>query len=120
MANPEHLEILKHGVERWNQWRKEHPDVRPDLRKGTLLTGKINRGHLRGATVTWVDLNEPSLAGADLTAADLVDADLRRASLSGANCTGANLSGADLSGADLSEANLRNALLSATNLSGGG
>jgi hypothetical protein len=23
MANPEHVEILKQGVEVWNQWRKE-------------------------------------------------------------------------------------------------
>ena len=29
MANPEHLEILKQGVEQWNKWREEHPEVRP-------------------------------------------------------------------------------------------
>ena len=32
MANPEHVEILKEGVEAWNQWRKDNPGVRPDLR----------------------------------------------------------------------------------------
>ncbi len=32
MANPEHLAILKQGVEQWNKWKKEHPDVLPDLR----------------------------------------------------------------------------------------
>lgn len=31
MSNPEHLEILKQGVEKWNEWRKENPDVWPDL-----------------------------------------------------------------------------------------
>ena len=23
MANPEHLEILNHGVEQWNKWRED-------------------------------------------------------------------------------------------------
>jgi len=27
MANPEHLAILKEGVERWNAWRVEHPEM---------------------------------------------------------------------------------------------
>ena len=36
MANPEHLEILKQGVEQWNKWREEHPDVRPDLHDADL------------------------------------------------------------------------------------
>ncbi len=31
MVNPEHLEILKQGVEAWNQWRENNPDVEPDL-----------------------------------------------------------------------------------------
>ena len=31
MANPEHLAILRRGVEEWNAWRKKHEEVRPDL-----------------------------------------------------------------------------------------
>ena len=31
MANPEHLKILKDGVEVWNRWREEHPEIEPDL-----------------------------------------------------------------------------------------
>ncbi len=31
MANPEHLAILKLGVEQWNKWRREHPEIMPDL-----------------------------------------------------------------------------------------
>src|SRR4051812_38029057 len=31
MANKEQLEILKRDVDEWNDWRADHPDVRPDL-----------------------------------------------------------------------------------------
>ena len=43
MANPEHLEILKHGVEQWNKWREEHsrvvlhPSPQPRLRRAPVL-----------------------------------------------------------------------------------
>jgi hypothetical protein len=36
MANPEHLAKLKEGVEAWNRWRKEFPDVRPFLNGADL------------------------------------------------------------------------------------
>ncbi|MFL5695877.1 MAG: pentapeptide repeat-containing protein [Ktedonobacteraceae bacterium] len=31
MANQKHLDILKQGVEVWNQWRYSHQRIRPDL-----------------------------------------------------------------------------------------
>ena len=37
MANPEHLQVLKQGVEEWNKWRDEHPDVIPDLENGGVF-----------------------------------------------------------------------------------
>ena len=36
MANPEHLAKLKEGVEAWNQWRRDFPDVRPFLNGADL------------------------------------------------------------------------------------
>jgi len=36
MANPEHLAILKQGVEVWNHWRKDNPDIKPNLRNASL------------------------------------------------------------------------------------
>jgi hypothetical protein len=36
MSNQEQLDILKQGVEVWNMWRVEHPDIRPDLREADL------------------------------------------------------------------------------------
>jgi len=32
MANQEHLDILKQGVDAWNLWRKRFITVQPDLR----------------------------------------------------------------------------------------
>ena len=32
MANQEHLDILKQGVDVWNQWRRRHPPLAPRLR----------------------------------------------------------------------------------------
>ena len=37
MANPEHLEILKQGVEEWNRRREEHPEGRPRMSHGDLF-----------------------------------------------------------------------------------
>ncbi len=36
MADPEHLAILKRGVEHWNRWRKEHPEIRAELTSAYL------------------------------------------------------------------------------------
>lgn len=68
MANPEHLAILKQGVEVWNQWRREHSDIHLDL------------------------------SGADLREADLFGADLRKANLSRTILIQTNFQQATLSG----------------------
>jgi len=31
MANDAHVALLKQGVAAWNAWRKQNPDIRPDL-----------------------------------------------------------------------------------------
>ena len=31
MANQEHLKILQQGVDAWNEWRRENPEIKPDL-----------------------------------------------------------------------------------------
>jgi uncharacterized protein YjbI with pentapeptide repeats len=85
-TKPEHLLILKQGVEVWNRWRKENPEIMPDL-EGAVLQGL-------------------SLCGVDLSGANLHHAVLSNADLGGADLTGADLRGADLSGADLSRTTL--------------
>src|SRR5438045_84900 len=41
MANQEHLDILKQGVKTWNQWRKEHSDMQPDLKGADLYNANL-------------------------------------------------------------------------------
>lgn len=76
MANPEHLEILRKGVETWNQWRQEHPQTLPDLSNA--------------------DRTPIPLGGADLSNADLSGANLSYADVNATNFCGANFSGASL------------------------
>ena len=121
MANQEHLDLLRQGVEVWNQWRKEDAENIPDLKEaylgGTHLVGVC----LRNARLTQANFSAAHLGGADLCSVDLGGAslrstDLRGANLRSANLTGANLTGAYLGGADLSEARLDYAHLSGADL----
>jgi hypothetical protein len=82
MANPEHLEIIKQGVEKWNRWRVENTEIKPDL----------SEADLRGANLSRADLGLADLSGANLSGSDLSRAALGRANLSRADLSGANLS----------------------------
>jgi hypothetical protein len=133
MANPEHLAKLKEGVEAWNWWRLENPEIKPSLSrvnfKGTDLQGMnfvgadLSEADLSGANLISMFLDEANLSGANLNGADLcgaylIRADLQRANLNWANLNKADLSEANLNLANLNIANLRETNLSKTNLSG--
>jgi len=106
MANPEHVEILKQGVEVWNKWRMRNPDVKPDLSGANLSDALLSWANLRGADLSRANLIGAVLFRANLSGADLSWADLREAGLNGAHLSGANLSDALLSWADLRGADL--------------
>ena len=103
MANLDHLDILRNGVEGWNAWRKDHPDVQIDL-SGADLRGAVLRAvNLRGANLHAVNLHRANLRGkADLSGANLSEANVRIVDFSGADLRGASLRGADLRWANLS------------------
>lgn len=138
MANGEHLALLKQGVDAWNLWKANNPDIRPNLSfatgKGIIIRGAklsgvdlsradlsradLSRADLVGANLSEANFSEAYLSNADLIGADLSEADLSNADLIGANLIGTNLSGAKLNGADLSKANLRGTDLSGAKLIG--
>lgn len=87
MIKSEHLLILEKGVEVWNRWREDNPEVTPEL-EGAMLEGfSLGKINLNGSR-----LQHAQLRNADLTGADLSGADLRGADFDGADLTGAKLS----------------------------
>jgi len=71
MANPEHLVILKKGVQFWNSWRGENPNTRPDF---------------SGADFSQISLRGAFLAGANLEGVSLVSAEVEKAVIWGLIC----------------------------------
>lgn len=121
MANPEHLKLLQQGAEKWNEWRRLNPEVKPDLSDANLsradLSGaSLYNADLSGANLRRANLIRANLSGSNLRRSDLFGTDLSAAYLSSANLTAADLSFADLSDADLSDADLSGALLGGANL----
>ncbi len=102
MANQEHLDILKQGVGVWNQWRKEHPEIEPDLERAWLGSADLQGCNLSNTNLTGATLSVANLREANLHEANLKDTMLDRADLTEANLTGATLFYTYLSNADLS------------------
>lgn len=142
MANQEHLAIFRTGVEGWNNWRVNNPEIKPDL-SGEDLSGIIFceadcleiiennaaessrflkesiviKKNLMGVNFTHTNLSEVNLSRASLIAADLSWANLINAHLAGAILKFARLYEAKLIYADLRCADLEGTRLASANLS---
>jgi hypothetical protein len=126
MANPEQLEILKQGAKKWNEWRRNNPEVVIDLFNAELpaaeLSGadlveaNLGSAFLVGANLAQAELRGADLGGAKFIGANLVRGNLHDADLRGVNFDRAMLAGADLSWADLSLASLYGANLTRADL----
>jgi uncharacterized protein YjbI with pentapeptide repeats len=46
MANDDHIAQLKKGVDAWNAWREENPDILPDLSEANLRGANLGRARL--------------------------------------------------------------------------
>jgi uncharacterized protein YjbI with pentapeptide repeats len=134
MANPEHLKILDQGVEVWNKWREDKPDITPDLSGANLSGADISdRRNFTKLMIPWpeqirliikkakqrdsrVSLYNRKFKtarehGINLTNTDLQEANLSEAILIGANFTSAILREANLEEAILPWSSLTNARL---------
>ena len=133
MAEEKHLEMLREGVEVWNKWREQNPDIEPNLESanftGAILTDaqlyhvNLTDANLENANLTRAVLDKAILKNANLTGAVLDKANLENANLTGAILTGAILTRAILDSAILTEAkvyrvNLTRAILERANLTG--
>ena len=116
MANPEHLDILKQGVEAWNKWQEQNKSIRPDLRGANLRDTDLRDTDLREADLFSANLAEADLRGANLAEADLFAANFTEADLTEADLRGANLTETDLTGANLSDVNLLYTIFGHANL----
>ncbi|MFP5262013.1 MAG: toll/interleukin-1 receptor domain-containing protein [Blastocatellia bacterium] len=125
MANPEHVKILKQGVEAWNEWRRVNHEITPDLRGADLHGLELSNSNLSDANLSDTNLQEANLSDANLCRAwiDRADcfwiglqfADLRHAIIQGSNLVGAYLNFADLRSASIIDCNLSSARLEGTN-----
>jgi len=113
MPIEEHLNKIKQGVDAWNQWREENPEIFPDLTQADIRGCQLQKINLSNT-----DLKEAKLQYSNLTGAILEKADLNNAKLLETNLQSANLKNTNLSGAGLLESNLQFADLENANLEG--
>ncbi len=121
MANPEHLKLIKLGVEPWNRWRSENPHIQPDLSDAALTHKHLNyinlvRSNLSHTNLCDINLRRSNLSEANLNYTALIRANVNFANFYGANLCYANLGDANLSNSNLSYAKLTNANLRGANL----
>ena len=98
MANQEHLQILKQGVDAWNAWRKED-DTRPQLSSADLSNTNLSKFNFFGADLSYADLRNANLELANIAHSRIIKANLHSAFLHGTLAIGTNFSGSTLTGA---------------------
>ena len=111
----DHISLLKEGVSRWNQWRREYPHIRPTLYDLDFREAGINPD-LSGINFSNADLRNANLDGAILVRANFHETNLGSATLRGANVQNANFCRTDLFCTDLSDADLTGANLQGSQL----
>lgn len=111
MANPEHLAILRQGLEAWNKWRCENSGVIIDLSSANLYQADLSFANLYQANLYQANLIWANLTGANLTGANLIWSNLTWANLTGANLTWANLFMSRIIRTNFNNANLTGACI---------
>lgn len=107
-ANPQHVEWLNEGVDRWNRRRKEEPFM-PELAR-TVFGKGANAQAISGGQprVAQIDLSDVDLSGADLRGSWFGNSVFRYADFKSATLAGATGWKSDFTWADFGDAKLWN------------
>ena len=114
MANEEHLTLLKKGVESWNKWRNENPEIKPDFSKADLRGIKLQKVNLSKSNLEEVkfqfsNLNNAILSGSRINKGKFQDVNLSSAQLDNTELKQANFFEAKLEYANMENSNLMDA-----------
>lgn len=119
-----HRDIFDRGIEVWNQWRTENPDITPDFSYQAFspVQRQFNKSsheilNLSGACFNGVGLQHSSFLNTNLSHADFTGADISHTRLIGADLSNADLSGLNLVGVDFTDAAMNNTNLIGADLS---
>ena len=100
MANKEHLEWLREGVEAWNK-RRELTPFFPDLSDMVTTQNELISVNFSGADLRHAKLNGIDLTNANLSGSELNVAEFKLAILCGANFRNSDVTGAIFDGANV-------------------
>ena len=116
MPNQTHLDMVNKGVEAWNKWREDNPEIEPDLSDVDFSNLKLNNANLSDTDLRRSKLKNTDFRGANLVRADLRAASIKKAGFNLAKLREANFSEAYIRESDLSEADLKRAYFIRTDL----
>lgn len=112
MANKKHIEIVQLGTLNWNTWRKNNPEIIPDLENAKLdllqcQGANFENANLRGASLSDANLNLCCFKNANLSNASLIGAFLMKCDFRYANLTNADLTASYLRLSNVKGANMK-------------
>jgi uncharacterized protein YjbI with pentapeptide repeats len=114
--NEDHFKIILQGIEVWNLWRGDNPEIQPDLSGANLSGANLSGVNLSEANLSGANLSKANLSGAIISGAIISGAIISGAILSSANLSGVDLHGRDFTGKDLSEVDFQNTNLQTARL----
>jgi uncharacterized protein YjbI with pentapeptide repeats len=111
MSNPEHVKILKCGIEVWNRRRLDNPSLRPDLSHMKLNPETFTDSLLFDSLHNVVDLRGVDLSGADLSLSTFKNVNMSKGRFDGATMRASRLENVRLDGVSASGATFANCYL---------
>lgn len=122
MADPAHVKILEQGVNAWNKWRIDNPNINPNLVQIELENVNLQeinfvRTNLYGTKIINSKLDNSILSVSELMNASFIKSSLRRANLNFARLNNSNLDRVDFTDTDFSNVELDDSKLRSCNFS---